>query len=103
MAERQKPHLQRVLELTDLLSSLVGSYRYLIGGADELNRITLAHRDDVEDAVDRADDLGDIIDKIISELKKQVKQYLYDLKCEAQMSFDYSIENPLLTHKDKQK
>lgn len=54
--------------LIDLLGKLVNSYRLLIGGADELNKIAFASKSDIKDALDRADDLGDIIDEIIKNL-----------------------------------
>ncbi len=55
--------------LADLLTKLVNSYRLLIAGAHELNSISLAHRRDVKDALDRADDLGKVIDHLVEALK----------------------------------
>ncbi|NPV26776.1 MAG: hypothetical protein HPY81_04805 [Firmicutes bacterium] len=80
MVGRRDYYYRVVSELTGLLSSLVGSYRYLVAAADELNRITLAHKDDVEDAIDRADDLGDIVSCLIKELERQVNNYLREIK-----------------------
>lgn len=48
-----------------LLSSLTNSYRLLIGGADELNKIALAKKKDVKEAIERAEEVGEIIDRII--------------------------------------
>ncbi|WMJ80604.1 hypothetical protein RBU49_17655 [Clostridium sp. MB40-C1] len=57
-----------VNNLADLLGKLVNSYRLLVGGADELNKIALSRKSDVKDALKRADKLGDIIDKVIKDL-----------------------------------
>ncbi|MCY6958938.1 hypothetical protein [Clostridium brassicae] len=57
-----------VNNLADLLGKLVNSYRLLVGGADELNKIALSKKGDVKDALKRADKLGDIIDKVIKDL-----------------------------------
>jgi hypothetical protein len=62
--------------LADLLGKLVNSYRLLIGGADELNKIALSRKSDVRDALKRADKLGDIIDEIIDMLEKSSNGYL---------------------------
>lgn len=56
--------------LADMLGKLVNSYRLLVGGADELNRIALSGKGQVKDALKRADKLGDIIDEIIDVLEK---------------------------------
>lgn len=62
--------------LTDLLGKLVNTYRLLIGGADELNKIALARRKDVKEALERADELGEVIDGIIDALEKAAFGYL---------------------------
>lgn len=56
--------------LVDILGKLVSSYRLLIGGADELNKIALSKKGDIKDALERADKVGDIIDEIIKTLEK---------------------------------
>lgn len=62
--------------MADLLGKLVNSYRLLIGGADELNKIALAKRKDVKEALERADELGDIIDHVIEALECASYNYL---------------------------
>lgn len=62
--------------MADLLSKLVNSYRLLIGGADELNKIALSKKKQVKEALKRVDDLGDIIDNIIDVLDKASYSYL---------------------------
>ncbi len=61
--------------LTTVLTQLVNSYRLLIGGADDLNKIALSSKSDVKDALKRADKLGDIIDKLIDTLDETSYQY----------------------------
>lgn len=77
---------QTVEQLTILLASLANSYRLLVGSADEFNRISLAKRSDVEDAIDRASDLGEIIDDIIKKLDHKIDDYLEVLcKCDGEI------------------
>lgn len=62
--------------LVDNLSKLVNSYRLLIGGASEINQITLAKKSEVKAALKRADKLGDVIDDIIDAIDDSVGVYL---------------------------
>lgn len=61
--------------LSELLLKLVNSYRILIGGADELNKIALASKGDVKEALKRADKVGDLIDDVIEALKHSSENY----------------------------
>ena len=71
--------------LADLLGKLVSSYRLMIGGADELNKIALSKRKDVKEALKRADDLGDIIDNVIDALEGTSHNYLDYCALKAEM------------------
>ncbi|MGV8983241.1 hypothetical protein [Clostridium sp.] len=62
--------------LADILTKLVSSYRLLIGGADELNKIALSKKSEVKDALKRADNLGDIIDETIKVLDNASYGYM---------------------------
>ncbi|MBZ9689053.1 hypothetical protein G9F72_022405 [Clostridium estertheticum] len=62
--------------LADILIKLVSSYRQLIGGAEELNKIALSKKSEVKDALKRADDLGDIIDETIKVLDNASYSYM---------------------------
>lgn len=70
-----------VKNLTEILASISSSYRLLVGAAEEFNRIALVHRHEAEEAIERADDLGDIIDVVQGELKSLMKLYLQELEC----------------------
>jgi hypothetical protein len=65
-----------ICNLSEILSKLVNSYRLLVGGAEELNTIALATKKDVKKAIARADELGDVIDKIINVLEDSNQAYL---------------------------
>ena len=62
--------------LADLLAKLTGTYNLLISSADGFNKIALAKRSDIEDAIDRAEDFGKIIDKIIDAIEVQTILYI---------------------------
>ena len=65
-----------VNNLADILTKLVSSYRLLIGGADELNKIALSKKSEVKDALKRADEVGDIIDETIKVLDDASYSYM---------------------------
>lgn len=62
--------------LTDLLTKLTSSYKLLVSSAEEYNRVALAKRGNVENAMDRAENLGEIIDKIIVALDVETNIYI---------------------------
>ncbi|MGI6685108.1 MAG: hypothetical protein ACOX47_06480 [Bacillota bacterium] len=80
--EKGKNYLDSTAQLVTTIKSLSESYRLLVEAAEEFNKITLAHKRDLEDAIDRADDLGDIIDKLIKILDKSIEKDLQQLKFE---------------------
>ncbi|MGI5999207.1 MAG: hypothetical protein ACOX89_11170 [Lutispora sp.] len=91
--EHPDPLLKDIRILIDILTPLVSSYRLLVGAADEFNKITLAHKSDLEGAINRADDMGDIIDEIDDKLKTLVKALLR--KIESNYSCDKNFKQEL--------
>ncbi|MGI6711947.1 MAG: hypothetical protein ACOX4L_04320 [Bacillota bacterium] len=67
-------------DLISKLKPLAESYKLLVCAADEFNNIALAHKKDVKKAIDRADNLGDIIDDVISTLDKIMPGWLKQIK-----------------------
>lgn len=65
-----------VNNLTEILSKYVNAYRLLIGGAAELNNVALARKKDVKKALDRANQLGEIIDVLLDVLESAECAYL---------------------------
>jgi hypothetical protein len=65
-----------VNNVADLITKLVNAYRLLIGGANEINGITLARKSDVRNALKRVDKLGDIIDELLEVLEGSSITYL---------------------------
>ncbi|CAM2746879.1 hypothetical protein HAHI6034_08475 [Hathewaya histolytica] len=61
--------------MTELLLKLVNSYRLLVGGADELNKIALASKGDIKKALKRAERAGELIDELLDELDCTVGCY----------------------------
>ena len=86
-----------VSNLTTLLSTLVNSYRLLIGGAYELNNISEAKKSDVKEAVKRADNLGEIIDEIIKTLDECNTSYFKYCKIKKSFIDDKAIKDNILT------
>ncbi len=65
-----------VNNLNTLLTQMVNSYRLLVGAAEEFNRISFASKDDVDDAVARADELGDLLDDVVQVLGIKTRRFL---------------------------
>ncbi|WP_411169995.1 hypothetical protein ACH36K_05745 [Clostridium sp. MB05] len=86
--------------LTNLLSSMVNSYRLLIGGANELNNISEAKKSQVKEAVERADDLGDIIDEIIKTIEECSTSYTKYCKIKKQFIEEKTNKHNILTEID---
>lgn len=61
--------------LADLLGKLTGIYNVLISSADVLNRIALAKKNDIKDALERVDELGRMIDEVTDLLDTQIILY----------------------------
>ena len=71
---------KEIESLVVLLKGLTESYHTLISSAETFNRLSFSSKDDVEDAVDRADDLGDLIDDVLEMLKMQIRDCLNEYK-----------------------
>ena len=67
-----KQYYGDINNLSQLLQSMVNSYRLLIAGAAELNNINEAKSSYVKVAVKRADSLGKIIDHILKNTDNNV-------------------------------
>lgn len=65
-----KNHYDDLNNLSGLLSTSINAYRLLVSSAAELNTVSYAKKGAVKDAIDRVEDLGDIIDDLIKVIKK---------------------------------
>ena len=74
-----------ICNLTELLNKLVNSYRLLVGAAGEYNIIALATKKDVKKAIHRANELGEVIDKIIDVLEDSNQAYLNYCKIKSEI------------------
>ena len=74
--------------LSEILAKLVISYRTLIGSADELNKIALSKKSEVKDALKRAHNLGNIIDKTIDVLDEASCNYMCYCEMKTQVMKD---------------
>lgn len=83
--------------LNNLLSSMVNSYRLLIGGANELNNISETKKSKVKDAVKRSEDLGHIIDEIIKTLDECSGSYIKYCKIKKQFIEENTTKDAILT------
>ncbi len=71
-----KKQYEDIDNISGLLKNYVDSYRLLIAGASELYSINLAKKSDVKKALDRVEEVGELIDKLINTLEKCEGSYL---------------------------
>lgn len=81
--------------MIEMLSSLSNSYRLLVGAAEEFSRMALVNKHDAKDAIDRADELGDVIDDIEHELERLVQLFLRELSNKTEMQQIYRSKQAL--------
>jgi hypothetical protein len=71
-----KKQYDDIANLSVLLKNYVDSYRLLIGGATELYTVDLVKKSEVRKALERVEQVGELIDKIVGTLDKCEGSYL---------------------------
>ena len=97
-----KQYYGDINNLSQLLQSMVNSYRLLITGAVELNNINEAISSYVKVAVKRADSLGKIIDHIIDLIDECGEGYFKYIKIVGGHILKNTDNNVILTEVDNE-
>lgn len=97
-----KQYYGDINNLSQLLQSMVNSYRLLIAGAAELNNINEAKSSYVKVAVKRADSLGKIIDNIIDLIDECGEGYFKYIKIVGGHILKNTDNNVILTEVDNE-
>ena len=97
-----KQYYGDINNLSQLLQSMVNSYRLLIAGAAELNNINEAKSSYVKVAVKRADSLGKIIDHIIDVIDECGEGYFKYIKIVGGHILKNTDNNVILTEVDNE-
>ena len=71
-----KKQYEDIDNLSVLLKSYVDSYRLLVAGAAELYSINLAEKSEVKKALERVENVGELIDKLVNTLDRCEGAYL---------------------------
>lgn len=102
MAYREvvKGNFEELNNLADLLGKFVNSYRLLIGGAGELNNIALSKKNEVKDALDRAEDVGCIIDSLVKVIEGSGNCYFKYAKIKNEFILAKTQKDSILTEID---
>lgn len=95
-----KEYYVDINNLNQLLKTMVDSYRFLIGGAAELNNIYEAKSSYVKEAVHRANELGKIIDDVIELLDVCGESYFKYCALVGDYILKKSDSNKILTEVD---
>ena len=97
-----KQYYGDINNLSQLLQSMLNSYRLLIAGAAELNNINEAKSSYVKVAVKRADSLGKIIDHIIDLIDECGEGYFKYIKIVGGHILKNTDNNVILTEVDNE-
>ena len=97
-----KQYYGDINNVSQLLQSMVNSYRLLIAGAAELNNINEAKSSYVKVAVKRADSLGKIIDHIIDLIDECGEGYFKYIKIVGGHILKNTDNNVILTEVDNE-
>ena len=97
-----KQYYGDINNLSQVLQSMVNSYRLLIAGAAELNNINEAKSSYVKVAVKRADSLGKIIDHIIDLIDECGEGYFKYIKIVGGHILKNTDNNVILTEVDNE-
>ena len=97
-----KQYYGDINNLSQLLQSMVNSYRLLIAGAAELNNINEAKSSYVNVAVKRSDSLGKIIDHIIDLIDECGEGYFKYIKIVGGHILKNTDNNVILTEVDNE-
>lgn len=97
-----KGNYEELNNLADLLSKFVNSYRLLIGGAGELNNIALAKKNEVKDALDRAEDVGCLIDSLVKVIEGSGNCYFKYTKIKNEFILAKTQKDTILTEVDNE-
>ncbi|SFC94207.1 hypothetical protein [Clostridium uliginosum] len=95
-----KDQCEDISNLSQILKTYVDSYRLLIGGAAELNNINVAKKSEIRKAIDRVDEMGELIDELIVALDKCEGGYLKYCKIKNEYITINSEKDIILTEID---
>ncbi|TPE21274.1 oligoendopeptidase F family protein [Clostridium perfringens] len=92
-----RKHFKEVNDLSSVLSSYANTYRLLVGAAGELNTIAKVRKRDLDDALDRVDEMGKIIDSILEVIKENEETYIKYIKLKSKFIMEKASKDVILT------
>ncbi|EGT3599542.1 hypothetical protein P5F04_04650 [Clostridium perfringens] len=92
-----RKHFKEVNDLSSVLSSYANTYRLLVGAAGELNTIAKVRKRDLDDALDRVDEMGKIIDSILEVIKENEEAYIKYIKLKSKFIMEKASKDVILT------
>lgn len=92
-----KSHFNEVKNLSSLLNNYVNSYRLLVGAAGELNNIYKVRKRDLDDALDRVKEMGEIIDTVLEIIKENEDVYIKYIRLKSEILNSKASKDIILT------
>ena len=92
-----RKHFKEVNNLSVVLSSYANTYRLLVGAAGELNNISKVRKRDLDDALDRVDEMGKIIDSILEVINDNEEAYIKYIKLKSKFIMEKASKDIIQT------
>lgn len=89
-----------ISNMSNLLNNYVNAYRLLVASASELYSINLAKKSDVKKAIDRVEELGELIDSLVDALGRCEEHYLKYCKIKNEYISTSEYKDMILTEID---
>lgn len=97
-----KKHFNEINNLSALLNSYINSYRLLVGAAGELNNISKVRKRDLDDALDRVEEMGEIIDSVLEIIKENEDAYIKYIKFKSEVINSKASKDIILTEVEQE-
>lgn len=91
-----------VQNLSQILTSYVNSYRLLVASAADLYSINIAKKSEVRKAIERSNELGEIIDKVLNTIDKCETGYLKYCKLKNSYLAENTAKDSIFTEIDNE-
>lgn len=92
-----RKHFNEVNNLSSILNSYANTYRLLVGAAGELNNISKVRKRDLDEALDRVDEMGKIIDSVLEVIKENEEAYIKYIKLKSKVITEKASKDMILT------
>lgn len=92
-----REHFKEVNSLSTVLNSYANTYRLLVGASGELNNISKVRKRDLDEALDRVNKMGNIIDSLLEAIEENEEAYIKYIKIKSKYIDEKVSKDGILT------